>query len=327
MVGNMTEQQQQQSAFYATPAEMNVVATQQQQQPALGPEPGFFTSPAEMEAVARTRPEELISGFVPSGGVMVLAGAPGTGKSFVALSWAAAIAEGSQWLGHKVRQAPVVYVLGEGWGRFGDRIAAWAEVNGRPMSDAVHFVNGVPLGIDLIDRDVVDRLIEQLRWINPGLVIFDTFSMLARVSNENDNAEVAAVMANVNSIVQATGATVMLIHHVTKSTRSVRGASAFVGNADTVVMAEEEVKNREPCGTFMLSTDVAHGGKQRDGVPKTMGGFSIASPGVLSRASGSGQAQIPAQIPAQRSDIEAAKEKAMAAVAAKEQQNNDNKEQ
>lgn len=305
-------------AFFATPAEMKAMAAQHQQQPVQGPEPGFFTSPAEMEAVARTRPEELINGFVPSGGVMVLAGAPGTGKSFVALSWAAAIAEGASWFGQEVRQAPVAYVLGEGWGSFGDRIGAWKAVNGRPMSDAVHFVDGASLGIDLIDREWVERLIGQLRWINPGLVIIDTFSMLARVSNENDNAEVAAVMANVNAIVQATGATVMLIHHVTKTTRSVRGASAFVGNADTVVMAEEEIKDGAPCGSFMLSTDVSRGGKRRDGVPKTLGGFSIAPPGVLSRDSGPRQAQA--------SDIAAARERAMAAVAAQQQDNNESKE-
>ena len=251
--------------------------TQQQQ-------PAFFTSPAQMKQIARNRSVDLIDGFVPTGGVMVLAGAPGTGKSFTALSWAAAIAEGSSWFGQQTRQAPVLYVLGEGFNGFGSRVDAWESVNGRTMSDNLHFIDGLAHGIDLKDPAVVQRLIGLVNEVPPGLVIFDTFSMLARVRSENDNAEVAQVMANVNKIVQATGATTMLIHHTTKTTGSVRGASAFVGNADTVVVAVNDTKKNDN-GTFLLSTEAQHGGKQRDGESSTMHGFKIDSPGVLSRYS------------------------------------------
>lgn len=282
---------------------MTVQQHQQQEQPA------FLTSPAELKQIARTRPAELIEDFVPSGGVMVLAGAPGLGKSFVALSWAAAIAEGSEWCGHAVRQAPVVYVLGEGWGGFGDRIAAWEKDNARPMSDALHFVNGVPLGVDLKDPDAVAELIAQVEPVRPGLIIVDTFSMLARVGNENDNAEVAQVMANVNGIVAATGATVMLVHHVTKTTGSVRGAGAFVGNADTVVVAGVDVRDGAASDGFMLSTEARYSGKQRDGEAKTLRGFSIAWPGVLARDGVAGTGQ-------HDPNVEDAKQKAIAAVMA-----------
>lgn len=316
MLGNMTQQQQQQPAFFATPAEMVAIAAQQQpmQQP-----PAFLTTGAELVEVARSWPEELVTGFVPSAGVMVLAGAPGTGKSFVALSWAAAVAEGASWFGQGVRQAPVVYVLGEGWGSFGRRIEAWQTVNGRPIPDALYFVNGVPHGVNLADQEAVQWFIEGIMPVKPGLIIMDTFSMLARVGNENDNAEVAAVMANVNAIVQATGATVVLIHHVTKESRSVRGASAFVGNADTVAIAAEDSRKDAKPGTFVLSTDGAMGGKQRDGMPKTMGGFSIASPGVLARKDDDSWMRPPG--------LDESREKAMAAVKLMHQQDsNDEKE-
>lgn len=317
----MTQQQQQQPAFFATPAEMVAIAAQQQQSVQ---QPAFFTTAADLMAVASNRPVELIEDFVPSGSVAVLAGAPGTGKSFVALSWAAAVAEGSEWFGQRVgRQAPVVYVLGEGWGSFGDRLRAWQQVNGRPIPDELYFVNGVPLGVNLSDGDVVQQFIEQMKLVQPGLIILDTFSMLARVSNENDNAEVAAVMANVNTIVQATGATVVLIHHVTKTSGSVRGASAFVGNADTVVMAVREVRDSVERDEFLLSTEARHGGKQRDGMAKALHGFSIASPGVLTQSAHNDVRY--------RKKVDEAREKAMAAVMARmgnsdEQSNNDEKE-
>lgn len=253
---------------------------QQQSQQQL---PAFFTSWAHMGQIADTQPEELINGFVPSSGVVVLAGAPGTGKSFTALSWAAAIAEGNPWFGQQTRQAPVVYVLGEGYSRFGKRTKAWETANGGHQPDNVHFVDGLTYGINLKDPDSVQQLIAMLAYVQPGLVIFDTLSVLSNLTNENDNAEVAQVMANVNKIAQGTGATAMVIHHTTKSTGSVRGASAFVGNADTVVVAAKEKNDNS---TFLLSTSAQHGGKQRDGEPKIMSGFSIESPGVLTHNSG-----------------------------------------
>ena len=107
--------------------------------------------------------------------------------------------------------------------------------------------------------------------------------MLARYSNENDNAEVAQVMANVNSIVQATGATAMLVQHIMESTESMEpSVSVFVGNADTGVVVAEDTRENAT-GTFLLSTEAQNGGKQRDGEARTLYGFKIDSPGVLSR--------------------------------------------
>ena len=252
--------------------------TQQQQQQRFQ-----LRTNAEIIQIARNRPAELIDGFVPSGSVMVLAGGPSTGKSFTALSWAAAIAEGSQWFGRATRQASVVYVLGEGFSGFGKRLEAWESVNGRPMSDNLHFMDGLTYGIDLNDSDSVQQLIAMLAYVQPGLIVFDSLSMLARYSNENDNAEVAQVMANVNSIVQATGATAMLVQHIMESTESMEpSVSVFVGNADTGVVVAEDTRENAT-GTFLLSTEAQYGGKQRDGEARTLYGFKIDSPGVLSR--------------------------------------------
>ena len=250
------------------------------QQPQQQQRSPYRTSPDEMEQIADNRPPELIDGFVPSGGVMVLAGAPATGKSFTALSWAAAIAEGSPWFGRATRQASVLYVLGEGFSGFGKRIKAWKAVNGRPMSNNIDFIDGLTYGASLKDPAAVQQLIGLINEVPTGLVVFDTLSVLANLTNENDNAEVAQIMANVHTIAQATGATVMVIHHTTKSTGSVRGASAFVGNSDTVVVAAKEKNDNS---TFLLSTSAQHGGKQRDGEPRIMSGFSIATPGVLTQ--------------------------------------------
>lgn len=266
-----------------------------------------LTSVEQLEEIADSLPDDLIAGIVPSGSVMMLAGAPGTGKSFTALSWAAAIAEGGDWFGHAVQQARVVYVLGEGWHKFGRRTKAWSEVNGRRISDDLRFLNGVPLGFDLADPYAVQAFAEEMAEVKPGLIVIDTFSKLARVESENDNAQVAQVMANAEAISEATGATVMLIHHVTKAGGSVRGAGAFTGNCDTVVMAVETLDEDARPDGFMLSTASAHGGKQRDGEETTLRGFSIASPGVLMQSAHNDVGY--------RKKVDEARERAMAAVA------------
>src|SRR5699024_3768926 len=181
------------------------------------------------------------------------------------------------WFGKATRQAPVVYVLGEGFSSFGERVEAWQTVNGRPMSDNLSFIDGITHDIDLKDPAAVQQLIDVLAYKQPGLVIFDTFPILARMTSENDNAEMLEVMANVNKIVQDTGATVILIHYTMESS-----ASLFVGTADTVVVAAEDTRENAT-GTFLLSTSVDHGGKQRNGEALTLYGFKIDSPGVLLR--------------------------------------------
>lgn len=241
----------------------------------------WSVSPAELKATAKSGPPPLINGLLPSQAVVTFAGQPGVGKSFTALSWAASVAAGDDWFGHRVATAyKVVYVLGEGWSQFGHRVKAWEEVDGKPLPDHLRFVDGTGHGIDLADPAQVDLMIERLKEIGPGLVIIDTFAMLARVESENDNAQVGRVYTGAQRIVRATGATVVLVHHVSKGAGQVRGATAFRGNADAVIVAATSGKDDDP--TFFLSTRAEDDGKQRDMEPVKLYGFEIATPGVLS---------------------------------------------
>lgn len=241
----------------------------------------WSVSPSELKKLAKEGPPPLIEGLLPSRAVVTFAGIPGIGKSFVALSWAASIAAGATWFGHSVTAArPVAYVLGEGWARFGDRVRAWEEVSGRELPEHLRFVDGAVTGLDLTDLSHVESITEKLEALSPGLVVLDTFAMLARVESENDNAQVGKVYNAAHRIVRATGATVVLVHHVSKAAGQVRGATAFRGNADAVIVAGASRRDTEQ-GTFYLSTRSEEDGKQRDGEPVKWDGFCVVSPGVL----------------------------------------------
>ncbi len=238
-------------------------------------------SPSELMATAKSGPPPLIDGLLPSRAVVTFAGVPGIGKSFTALSWACAVATGRPWFGHTVSGPhPVAYVLGEGWARFGHRVKAWEEASSTTLPDDMRFIDGAGEGIDLTDPAQVEIVVERLQEMRPALIVLDTFAMLARVESENDNAQVGRVFNAAHRIVRATDATVVLVHHVSKAAGQVRGATAFRGNADAVIVAATSGKDDDP--TFYLSTKGEDDGKQRDMEPVKLYGFEVARPGVLS---------------------------------------------
>jgi RecA-family ATPase len=59
-------------------------------------------------------PSWLIADTVPEQGLIALYGAPGDGKSFIALDMALCVAAGIPWQGHDTQKAYVVYVSAEG---------------------------------------------------------------------------------------------------------------------------------------------------------------------------------------------------------------------
>jgi RecA-family ATPase len=60
------------------------------------------------------KPSWLIEGILPANGLAVLYGAPGAGKTFVALSIALSIAAGHLWCGKSTKSGSVLYVAAEG---------------------------------------------------------------------------------------------------------------------------------------------------------------------------------------------------------------------
>ena len=246
----------------------------------------FASDIDETLAMEDDEPAPLIDGVLSSEVVSVFAGAPGIGKSYVALDWAIHIAGGLDWNGFSVQEPrSVVYIAGEGWRSFPPRLRRWLESHDEDVTDDVRsrlkehlfFVDGSKHGIDMSVKGMDEYLRVKLKDYNPDLIIFDTFSMLAGVNSENDNSEVANVFSRADSIRSQLNTTVMFIHHLSKDGRQIRGASSFLGNVDTAIIAN---RNKQ-LDCFYLSTESEDGAKQREMKPRRIDGFHIDSPGVL----------------------------------------------
>ncbi len=89
-------------------------------------------------------PAWLIDDTIPEGELAAIYGAPGDGKSFIALDMALCVAAGIPWQGHVTQKAYVVYISAEGGRGISKRVAAWLshhQITPSQYSDVLaHFI-------------------------------------------------------------------------------------------------------------------------------------------------------------------------------------------
>lgn len=245
-----------------------------------GAEPAEYVAPpfrilSRADLRNRPRPEWMIEGLIQGAGVIVLAGEGGIGKSFLALDWAAHIATGTPWQGRATKRGRVLYVAAEGIDYFDDRLAAWEQFNTVPVpDDRLVYVED---GFNLSDERAVEYMREVVAGQEIDVVILDTMSQLSAVENENDNAQLSAVMRQAKAIREVrAGASVLILHHTNKGDKGrVRGASAIRNNADAVIVARAKAGT-----TFGISTHVSDDGKQKNGSAEYIGGLYLQPVGT-----------------------------------------------
>ncbi|WP_432477185.1 AAA family ATPase [Nocardioides sp. GXQ0305] len=178
-------------------------------------------------------PEPLIAETIDLRTVALLAGAPASRKSFVALDWCASVATGSSWQGRTVRQGRVLYVAGEGAYGLGRRLAAWEITRGTKIPDEALTV--LPEPVQLSRPEHVERLKDYVERGGFSLVVIDTLARASVGVDENSAEGMGRVIDAVERVKRATGdGTVLLVHHTGKDGRSVRGSGALEGAMDSV---------------------------------------------------------------------------------------------
>lgn len=226
---------------------------------------------------ALPKPQPLIQGLLDLKTSAWLIGRPKSGKSFVALDFAAHVGLGLEWQGRRVHQGRVVYIVAEGSSGIGLRLDAWEREYG-PMKDVLVLPEPVPAnertgryGAAVAGRWSV--LVEACRRLEPVLVIIDTQARVTGGLKENDNDDMSYYAAQADRIKDATGACVLTVHHIGRTGNDARGASAIDGAQDA------ELKVSRTSGDAMFITidvdaqkDMAAGGAITIGLRRSDGG-------------------------------------------------------
>lgn len=172
----------------------------------------------------------LLEGIIAPSSLGLLWGLWGTYKTFLTLAWSAHIGAGHDWLGRQTMQARVLYVMGEGTAGLGARLDAIER--GHTLWDVpgVDFFSG---RIDLRDKEQIDALRDNVVERGYGLVWFDTLARMMPGADENSAKDVGGIIEALDSIRDATGASIWATHHSTKEGTSPRGISAYQGACDS----------------------------------------------------------------------------------------------
>ncbi len=181
------------------------------------------------QLVERPPPAPLIMDWLDLDSLAYLIGKPGSYKSFLALDWAAHVGTGLPWRGHSVHQGEVVYLVAEGTTGMGMRVRAWEERHG-----AMKAARFLPRPVQASGPEWA-VLVEACRRIGPVLVVLDTQARVTVGMDENDNTEMGKFIHRAEELRAATGACVLVVHHIGRNGEDARGASALDGAQSTEV--------------------------------------------------------------------------------------------
>lgn len=204
-------------------------------------------------------PRWLVRNWIPEASLGVTYGEPGTYKSFFALDIALSLAHGRAFLDCKTATGGALYLALEGGAGIRRRVAAWHKHHDLDPAEAAQRFRLVTASLALADS--ADKVIGEAAHMRehgekPALVLIDTLSRALAGANENDSADMGALVGAAETIRAETGATVMLIHHSGKDrSNGARGHSLLRGAVDFEIEAR---KSGDLAATLELR-------KQKDG--------------------------------------------------------------
>ncbi len=179
-------------------------------------------------------PDWLIHDLIQVGSFVNLYGAPKSGKSFLALDWALSVAGGTPWLGHQVRQGPVVYVYAENPAGLKQRVPAWSDAHGGAKPDQFFMFPSRVNIAEAPERKQLETVIaDALRDTKPALIIIDTLAKCFGGGDENSNADMSRFVDGCEALRERFACAVVVVHHSGKDSHAgSRGATALPGAID-----------------------------------------------------------------------------------------------
>ena len=172
-------------------------------------------------------------------GLHILAGAPKTGKSWLALWLCQQVADGEKVWGHPTQQDTVLYLcLEDGYHRLQDRLLDITEAPSENLYLATHagtLADGLAGQIETFVREH-GRV---------SLIVIDTLQKVRETCTDNTYARDYADLARLKKLADRCRTTVLLVHHLRKQYDSdplnrVSGTAGMSGAADGTFILQRE---------------------------------------------------------------------------------------
>jgi hypothetical protein len=178
------------------------------------------------------RDDWLIEGLWANEAVGCVGGTPKSGKTWLALEMALAVASGQPCLGRFPVKNPgpvLVYCAEDGPRAVQERVAGLAKARGVDFSRlAVGWIDAAAIWLD--DPALQKRLALTIAAMKPRLLVLDPLVRLHR-GDENSAADIAAVLGYLRMLQREHHVAIALVHHVRKSGASEPG-QALRGSGD-----------------------------------------------------------------------------------------------
>lgn len=238
-----------------------------------------------LEAFGDVKPDlnrpHLVRDILHPGAFAVMFGPPNEGKTFTALDMAVAVATGRPWLGRPTEAGPVVYAALEGGGGIRVRLAGFRQHYDLEGQDVPLFLLAESLDLRSAKghtEALVDALADVRARTGTGvaLLVVDTLSRALAGGDENSSVDMGALVANLDRVRAATGAAVLVVHHVPRDAVRPRGHGSLDAAADTLLKVEKSgpvgkistAKQRDmeyapPIGFRLLPLDIGTDGQGR----------------------------------------------------------------
>ncbi len=211
----------------------------------------------------------LIKNALEVGGLAMLVGESGVGKSFVVIDMAVSVALGEAWLDLPTAQGAVFVIAGEGHSGFGSRLRAIAKHRGKSLRGEPIFFSNAAISLNdpssvLTARKTIDSL--KAEYGEPVLIIIDTYHRNSGGADENTAKDTSVVLKEIDSKLRAfvRGCAVLLVHHSGHGEKlRARGSSSLFAamdtvlllkkdSEDTVILSVTKQKNHEPMRDITL---------------------------------------------------------------------------
>lgn len=211
----------------------------------LEPPPDIYETLSPQDIYNLPDPEWLIDGLIIDQGLGFIFGAPGCGKSFIALNMALSIAtKQPQWWDRDIiKSGAIIYISSEGVGDIKFRLRAWETATGIKTEAQPFYL--IRQSINFMNAADTDRLLRTVQYVSTtydtpiAAVFVDTVSRVLPGADENLQKDMTLFIKACDQVRESFQATVIGIHHTARA-GNMRGSSVFDGAGDFLLEIQRE---------------------------------------------------------------------------------------